>query len=149
MHPSGDPNGRTDTVVGTCSYTRMAERRHPSQTHEHSRLESSTASQRYLRKEKAHGFGSESIFSVSETGTDNPELFNDTCETNQEVHLAVADSKLEENHNWRMPLESGSQRKVDEKALSFYQTSNTGTGEGVIVQHVSDARAPLGEQQEY
>nr|XP_046168984.1 homeobox protein Hox-C10-like [Oncorhynchus gorbuscha] len=96
---SGDPNGRTDTVVGTCSYTGMAERRHPSQTHEHSCPESSTANQRYLRKEKAHGLGSESIFSVSGIETDNPELFNDTCETNQEAHQAVADSKLEENHS--------------------------------------------------
>ncbi|CAB1315122.1 unnamed protein product [Coregonus sp. 'balchen'] len=65
--------------------------------HEHSRTESSTASQPYMRKENAHGFGPDSIFSVVETGTENPEPFKYTCETNQEPYLA--DSKLEENHS--------------------------------------------------
>lgn len=73
----------------------MADRRHHSQMHEHSRPESPTASQRYLRKENVHGFGPYSIFSVVETGTENPEPFNYTCETNQEAYRA--DSKLEEN----------------------------------------------------
>uniref|UniRef100_A0A8C7I8X3 Uncharacterized protein n=1 Tax=Oncorhynchus kisutch TaxID=8019 RepID=A0A8C7I8X3_ONCKI len=93
---SGDPNGRTETV-SPCSYKRMADRRHHSQMHEHSRPESPTASQRYPRKENVHGYGLYSIFSVVETGTENPEPFNYTCETNQEGYLA--DSKLEENYS--------------------------------------------------
>lgn len=75
----------------------MADRRHHSQMHEHSRPESPTASQPYPRKENVHGFGLYSIFSVVETGTENPESFNYTCETNQEAYLA--DSKLEENYS--------------------------------------------------